>query len=187
MFERAQAQRQAISFRGYDYPFALAGLGYAYARCGHVAKGLRLLEQAVEQSTQSICVIWLSEANAQAGRLPQACSLAEQALEVAERQKERGWEARGRRLLGELALHGDYPDHQAAKAHYRQSLRLAQDLGMRPLQAHCHHGLGKLYNQTRQTEHARAELTTAIEMYRDMEMNFWLPETEAALAAVEGR
>ena len=57
---------------------------------------------------------------------------------------------------------------------------------MRPLQAHCHRGLGTLYSQTGQAEQARAELSTAIEMYRDMEMTFWLPETEAALADVEG-
>ncbi len=58
---------------------------------------------------------------------------------------------------------------------------------MRPLQAHCHRGLGSLYHQTGQAEQARAELSTAIEMYREMEMTFWLPETEAALADVEGR
>ncbi len=57
---------------------------------------------------------------------------------------------------------------------------------MRPLQAHCHRGLGTLYSQTGQVEQARAELSTAIEMYRDMEMTFWLPETEAKLAEVEG-
>jgi hypothetical protein len=58
---------------------------------------------------------------------------------------------------------------------------------MRPLQAHCHRGLGKLYSHTGQAEQARAELSMAIDMYRNMEMNFWLPETEAALAAVEGK
>ena len=58
---------------------------------------------------------------------------------------------------------------------------------MRPLQAHCHRGLGTLYATTGQREQARAELSTAIEMYREMEMTFWLPETEAALAQVEGR
>jgi hypothetical protein len=58
---------------------------------------------------------------------------------------------------------------------------------MRPLQAHCHRRLGTLYSQAAQPEQARAELTTAIEMYRDMEMTFWLPETKAALAAVEGK
>jgi hypothetical protein len=66
-------------------------------------------------------------------------------------------------------------------------MALAGELGMRPLQTHCHRGLGTLYSQTGQAEQARAELITAIEMYRDMEMTFWLPETEAALAEVEGR
>ena len=32
-----------------------------------------------------------------------------------------------------------------AAAHYRQARALAEALGMRPLQAHCHHGLGTLY------------------------------------------
>ena len=63
---------------------------------------------------------------------------------------------------------------------------LADELGMRPLQAHCHRGLGTLYSQTGQVEYARAALSTAIAMYRDMKMTFWLPETEAALAEVEG-
>ncbi len=74
-----------------------------------------------------------------------------------------------------------------AEPHYRQALALADDLGMRPLQAHCHRELGILYSQTEQPEQACAELSTALDMYRDMEMTFWLPETEAALAQVEGR
>ena len=35
------------------------------------------------------------------------------------------------------------------------------------------------------SEAARAELSTAIEMYRAMEMTFWLPQAEVALAQVE--
>ena len=58
---------------------------------------------------------------------------------------------------------------------------------MRPLQAHCRRGLGTLYATFGQQEQARRELTTAIEMYRSMEMTFWLPETEAALAQVAGQ
>ena len=58
---------------------------------------------------------------------------------------------------------------------------------MRPLQAHCHCGLGTLYAKTGQQEQVRAELFTAIEMYRAMDMTFWLPQAEAALAQVEGR
>ena len=76
---------------------------------------------------------------------------------------------------------------EQAEAHYQQALALAEELGMRPLQAHCHRGLGTLYATTGQREQARAELSTAIEMYRAMEMTFWLPQTEAALAQVEAR
>jgi hypothetical protein len=57
---------------------------------------------------------------------------------------------------------------------------------MRPLQAHCHHGLGTLHGTLGHREQARAALATAIELYRDMEMTFWLPQTEAALAQVGG-
>ena len=56
---------------------------------------------------------------------------------------------------------------------------------MRPLQAHCHRGLGTLYVKTGQREQARTELSTAIEMYQAMAMTFWLPQAEAALAQVE--
>ena len=81
----------------------------------------------------------------------------------------------------------DPPGSEQAAAHYRQALALAEELGMRPLQAHCHRGLGTLYATTGQQEQARAALSTAIEMYRAMEMTFWLPETEAALAQVDVR
>jgi hypothetical protein len=58
---------------------------------------------------------------------------------------------------------------------------------MRPLQAHCHRGLGTLYAKHGQLEQAGAELSTAIDLYRAMEMTFWLPPAEAALVQVEGR
>jgi hypothetical protein len=56
---------------------------------------------------------------------------------------------------------------------------------MRPLQAHCHRGLGTLYATIGQQEHARTALSAAIEMSRAMDMTFWLPQAEAALAQVE--
>jgi Flp pilus assembly protein TadD len=58
---------------------------------------------------------------------------------------------------------------------------------MRPLQAHCHLGLGTLYAKIGQREQARAELSIAIELYKAMDMPFWLPQAEAALVQVEGR
>jgi hypothetical protein len=59
--------------------------------------------------------------------------------------------------------------------------------GMHPLRTHCYRGLGTLYAQTDQAEQARAALSTALAMSQAMEMTLWLPETEAALAQVEGR
>ena len=73
-----------------------------------------------------------------------------------------------------------------AEAHYRQALALADELGMRPLQAHCHLGLGTLYAKIDRREQARAELSAAIALYRAMDMTFWLPQAEAALAQVGG-
>ena len=55
---------------------------------------------------------------------------------------------------------------------------------MRPLQAHCHLGLGTLYAQIGRREQARAALTAATDLYRAMDMTFWLPQAEAALAQV---
>jgi hypothetical protein len=58
---------------------------------------------------------------------------------------------------------------------------------MRPLQAHCHLGLGTLYATTGQRKQARAALTTAIDLYRAMDMTLWLPQAEATLAKAEGQ
>ena len=49
---------------------------------------------------------------------------------------------------------------------------------MRPLVAHCHLGLGKLYRRTGKREQAREHLTTATTMYREMDMPFWLEQAE---------
>ena len=55
---------------------------------------------------------------------------------------------------------------------------------MRPLQAHCHLGLGKLYHCANRLDEARAELATAVAMLREMGMSLWLPEAEQRLAQV---
>jgi hypothetical protein len=78
------------------------------------------------------------------------------------------------------------PDVEQAEAHYQQAMVLAEALGMRPLQAHCHLGLGTLSTKIGRTEQARAELAAAIMLYRAMEMGFWLPQAEATRAQVEG-
>jgi tetratricopeptide (TPR) repeat protein len=132
-------------------------------------------------------VAWLSDVCLLAGHGEEAWQHARQALDLARQLKACGDEALALYQLGVVQAHADPPDVEPAEAHYRQALALADELGMRPLQAHCHRGLGMLYAAAGQREQARSELSTAIEMYQTMEMTFWLPETEAALAQVAGR
>jgi Tetratricopeptide repeat len=80
-----------------------------------------------------------------------------------------------------LAHH--YSDRAFAERHYQQALALAAELGMRPLVAHCHLGLGKLYHRTNKREHAFEHLATATMIYRDMGMTYWLEKAEAELNA----
>jgi tetratricopeptide (TPR) repeat protein len=137
--------------------------------------------------TRSLFVLRLRDAYLLTSRLVEASDYARRALALSHDHKERGNQAYALRLLGDIAMHRNPSDIDHAATHYHQALTLADKLGMRPLQAHCHRGLGTLYGQIGQPEQARAELSTAIAMYRDMEMTFWLPETEAALADVEKR
>jgi ATP/maltotriose-dependent transcriptional regulator MalT len=132
------------------------------------------------------CSLSLGEAHILAGHLEEAHALAKRALAFARTHQECGHQAYALRLLGEIAVHRGPLDAALAKAHYQQALALADELGMRPLQAHCHLGLGMLYAKAEQREQACAELSTAIALYRTLDMTFWIPQTEAALAQVEG-
>jgi hypothetical protein len=59
------------------------------------------------------------------------------------------------------------------------------ELGMRPLVAHCHLGLGKLYRRTDKREQAQVHLTTAATMYREMGMTYWLEKAEAEMQGLK--
>jgi len=175
------------------FPWMAWALGAAYTLNGRVADAVPLLTQAMEQAdamarvdVQAFCSLSLGEAQMRAGRLEEAYTLAEHTLAHAREYKERGNEAYALRLFGEIAAHRDPLKSASAEAHYQQARALADELGMRPLIAHCHRGLGMLYVKTGQREQARAELSAAIEMYRSMAMTFWLPQVEAALAQMEG-
>ena len=135
---------------------------------------------------QTLCNLSLGEAQLLAGRMEEAQALAEGVLALTRERQERGNEAYALRLLGDIAAQRNPSERTLAEAYYRQALTLAEELGMRPLQAHCHLGLGTLYAATGQQEQACAALSTAMVFYRDMDMTFWLPQAEATLARVEG-
>ena len=168
-----------------------SSLGYVYAILGRVAEGLELLHQAhtAMESTghllfRPFVLIHLGEARLLAGGAGAALEPVCQALMLARERSERGYEAWALRLLAELASHPDCPDVTTAEAHYCAAMALASELGMRPLVAHCHLGLGKLYRRTGKREQAHEHLTTATTMYREMGMTYWLEQAEAETAAL---
>jgi len=169
------------------FDVSAAYLGYTYALSGRLREGVALLEEALADpaatgiANHSLFLAHLGEAHLLAGRRDDASEVARHALDLAHRQKERGNEAWVRRLLGEIVARADPLDMKAADAHYRQALARAGELGMRPLVAHCHLGLGKLYRRTGTREQAREHLTTATTMYREMGMRFWLDQAELEL------
>ena len=195
LLERAVGVCQDVDLRNI-FPWMAASLSVAYILGGRGIDAVPLLTQALEmeQTLPTELIVYqvlyslpLGEAHLLAGRLEEAQVRAERALGLTRAHQERGHEAYALRLLGDIAVRREPPEVEAAEGHYRQALALADELGMRPLQAHCHRGLGILYAATGQQEQARTALSTAIALYRDMEMTFWLPQTEAALAQVEGR
>jgi class 3 adenylate cyclase/tetratricopeptide (TPR) repeat protein len=166
-------------------------LGTAYALSGRVPEALPLLEQAVQRGTairavyQALWGVGLGESYRLAGHLEEARQWAGRALEHSRTHRERGHQAWALRLLAEIAAQHESPEVAQAEAHYRQALALAEELGMRPLQAHCHLGLGTLYTRTGLRDQARTELSAAMTLYHAMDMTFWLPQVEAMLAQAE--
>jgi tetratricopeptide (TPR) repeat protein len=176
-------------------PLLTSTLGVAYVLSGRTTEALPLLTQTREHvaaghhggSGDHLILAELSEALLLVGRVEDASALADQLLERSRTHSGRGYQAQALRLLGDIARHRDPPERELAAAYYQQALALAEEPDMRPLQAHCHRSLGTLYAAIGEQESARTELSTAIEMYQAMDMMFWLPQTETALAQMEGR
>jgi tetratricopeptide (TPR) repeat protein len=127
---------------------------------------------------------YLAEGYLLAGRPDEAKRTADQALELAREREERGFEAWALRLQAEIAATATSIG-EVAETRYREAMALATELEMRPLVAHCHLGLGKLYRRTGDRAKADDHLNTAMTMYREMGMTFWLEQAEAASAARE--
>ncbi len=170
-----------------------AALSTALARLGRVELALALLDEAARRDDftrsmvmQAVALLFRGETHLVVGQLDAARAIAHSVHECSRRQGEQGHEAWSLRLLAEITAAADPPETDQAEGYYRQALTLADELGMRPLVAHCHLGLGTLYLKVGRAEQARAELASAIELYRAMEMTFWLAKAEAAMATGAG-
>jgi class 3 adenylate cyclase/tetratricopeptide (TPR) repeat protein len=173
-------------------PVVSGPLGAVYAQSGRVAEGLALLDDSVPAMEagrlllfHSLNLLLRGEALQRAGRLDHALADAERTLGLTRERGERGREAQCLRLLGEIAAQRDPPDAETAERYYREAMRLGEELKMRPLVAHCHLGLGKLYRRTDKREQAQEHLGTATTMYREMGMTYWLERLEREVPRVE--
>jgi tetratricopeptide (TPR) repeat protein len=168
-------------------------LSYALALSGRIPEAFALLERTVGQAPSvsltdrnllnTVC--WVGEVYIFTGYITDAHTLAARGLALARAHKKRGTEAWTLRLLGDIARHRDPLQAEPAEIYYQQALALADELGMRPLVAHCHLCLGTLYAKTARREQARVELSKAIALYRRMDMTSWLTQAEAALAQMQ--
>jgi tetratricopeptide (TPR) repeat protein len=170
-------------------PIIAPYLAAAYTGVGRLSEAISLLEEAREAAVamkvmfhRSMIMNWLSETYLFAERADEAAELARHALRLARTLGERGHEAWILRLLGTILANRAAVDHNKADASYRTGLRLATSLGMRPLMAHCHLGLAKLYRESDKQLQADEHFAAATTMYRDMGMTFWLEKSETERA-----
>jgi tetratricopeptide (TPR) repeat protein len=162
--------------------WVLAQLGEATEALNRVREGEQLFERQAASGTVALrgwAYHSLGRACLLLGRLDEARRLGDRAVEFSPRQP--GFEAHALHLLGDIATDPDRFDAESAEVHYWKALALAEPRGMRPLVAHCHLGLGKLYRCTRKRQQAQEHLTTAATMYREMDMQFYLEQAEGGL------
>jgi class 3 adenylate cyclase/tetratricopeptide (TPR) repeat protein len=172
-------------------PLAIASSAGLLAQLGEASGALdrlREVEQLLERQAPREGHTWAYSALGRAclllGRLDEARRLCARAVESAPGRP--GFAAHALHLLGDIATHPDRLDAESGEAHYQKALTLAEPRGMRPLVAHCHLGLGKLYRRTGRRQEAQEHLATATTMYREMDMWFWLERAEAEMRELAG-
>src|SRR5262249_33283069 len=161
-------------------PLAVARSAWVLAQIGETSEALNRLREGEQLAERHAArgIVSLREHHELGrtclvlGRLGEAQQMGERAVEHPHLSL--GWRAYALHLLGDIATHPDRFDEQSAECYYRKALALAEPRGMRPLVAHCHLGLGKLYGRTGKREQAQEHLTTATTMYHGMGMTYWL-------------
>jgi class 3 adenylate cyclase/tetratricopeptide (TPR) repeat protein len=163
-----------------------AYLGYAYALAGSDAQAAPLLAESAATDWgfhPALRVTLLGEVHLLAGRLDAAQQCVDRALTLADLGEEHAGRAWTLRLAAEVRLANEGSESADwAAEQYTAALALATNLEMRPLQAHCHLGLGRLYRRMNRMQDARIELASAITMLQEMRMQRWLPEATAELS-----
>jgi tetratricopeptide (TPR) repeat protein len=126
--------------------------------------------------------LFLAETYLLAEQLEQARTAGTLALDLSRAQQDRGHEAHALRLLADVSSREISSDVEAAAHLYGQADTIARELGMRPLSARCHLGLGLLRSRNQMREEALRHLSDASRELDEMGMVLWLSPVRAALA-----
>jgi tetratricopeptide (TPR) repeat protein len=168
--------------------WAVAQLGETSAALERLREGKRLVDGLAAKGivgNRGWAYHTLGRACFLLGRLDEARGLGERAVDSSPQHP--GFAAHALHLLGDIATHPDRFDAELGEARYREALALAEPRGMRPLVAHCRFGLGKLDQRLGKRQEAQEHFDTAMMMYREMGMTFWLEKAEAALGPPHGK
>ena len=173
MSERADLRMARATVAGY--------LGRAYTLSNQAARAIEILNDAVAAAAgmelmvdQAMRLMHLGGAYLHIDQVEQATSIANLALHNSQKYHARGATAWTQWLLGEINARAC--NLGAAEDHYLQAMGLASELGMGPLLAHCHFGLGKGYGRASKDEQSREYLVAAAAAYRTLEMSPWIRE-----------
>ncbi|HYB71460.1 MAG TPA: tetratricopeptide repeat protein, partial [Candidatus Bathyarchaeia archaeon] len=175
-------------------PLLATSLGQAYTLQGHSPEAILLLEEAIEQARSmnragghALLLVRLADAYRLAGRMADAAVIARHALALSRTHKERGHEAYALRSLADLAALAPAGGEEEAESLYRQALALAEDLGMRPLGAHCRWQLARVLARTGRIDEGTAALSAAVAAFRALDSPYWVIRAEADLRGLSAR
>jgi class 3 adenylate cyclase/tetratricopeptide (TPR) repeat protein len=176
-FDRALAAG-AFADSPVGFAYVALHLGYALSLAGRANEGIPVLEQSIRVAESrgfvarhSLRLAYASEAYLVSSREADALKAATRALELARKHGERANEAYSLRILGEVELNRRNLDE--AKGWLLEALALANELGMLPLEAHCHKGLASIFDQRDQKSDAQRHRDVSSSLIHAMEMRFW--------------
>ncbi len=170
----------------YLSPFIKGFYGHVLALSGRLDEGIAQLEEANELYSsmglglfRSLVGMQLGDAYFLAGRIDEALMTLNRNLALARKRGERGHEAYGLRMLGDIAAaQPDAGATETAETNYQAAMTLARGLGMRPLMANCELRLGLLGKRTERKKAAEKQVIAAETTAKELGMKLLYPPVE---------
>jgi tetratricopeptide (TPR) repeat protein len=161
-------------------------LGTAYLYAGRLDEAIPLLEEGARRELLSYVHLEshrlapLARGYSAAGRHDDALRAIERGLSLARTNGIGYAETWLLLVLAEVTGNCDPPDVRRSLASGAEALTRSLALGTRPMVGHCHLALGRAHWAAGHPSEGEEHIRTAVAMYRQMEMPFWLGLAERA-------